>query len=172
MAQDDEDGGGDGDAEECGGRSGEPKAAARFEPTAQVGEQVAHRRIAIAGREGEAATENGAKLGRHAPAAGCRREAALDLVDQVVGLARAEGTAAIERFMEGDAEAELIGARVASARAEGLGRHVSRGSAGDGRDIVLERGDPEVRDPDPAVRADEDVLGFEVAMDDTCLMRR
>ena len=88
------------------------------------------------------------------------------------GVARAERTAAVECFVERDAEAELIGARIATARAEGFGSHVSRGSAGDGGGVVLERGDPEVRDADAAVAADEDILGFEAAMDDACLMRR
>ena len=67
--------------------------------------------------------------------------------------------------MEGDAEAELIAAGVGGGALVLLGRHIG-GRAGDlGDALGAGAGEAEVGDARDAVLAEEDVVGFEVAVD-------
>ena len=100
----------------------------------------------------------------------------------LVEVGAGEGADAVEGLEEGDAEAELVAAGVAGGAEELFGGHV-RGGADEGADgggegvvagavgrvavaRVVGAGEAEVEDADAAVLADEDVVGFEVAMDD------
>jgi hypothetical protein len=111
--------------------------------------------------------------------------AAHDRVAQLVDRGAGERTHAVEGLVQGDAEAELVGASVRRVAVELFGRHVQRGAdqrAGAGaaevvraaveRRFTLEGArEAEVEDAGAAVVADEDVVGLDVAMDDAGRVR-
>ena len=76
----------------------------------------------------------------------------------------------MQPLVQRDRERELIRARIGDAGVEELRSHVA-GRAGE-RWVVAGRDEPEVSDAGPAIRADDHVLGLEVAMDQASAMRR
>ena len=156
---------------------------------AELGEQVIHRREPIAGPHAEPAQHDRAQRAGH-PRPGRRWPdlARAHVVAELVERLAAERPAAEQRLVQRDAERELVGARIDVAAVELLGRHVRRGAEhrarrgelevvdrgarasapgpGLGTDARPGRGEPEVGHADPAVRADQAVVGLEVAVDD------
>lgn len=99
------------------------------------------------------------------------------LVHHHVLAVRREQQASAEQFVQHTAERVQVGLRSGPPAAHLLGRHVlvgADGGAGRGqlRDIgPQDRRDPEVEDLHRPVAGDQDVAGFEVAVDDRYLVR-
>ena len=101
-----------------------------------------------------------------------------------------ESSLAREHLVEDRAEREDVRAGVGGLAADLLGRHVAERAEDDaglralglGREIrsrsgptlvlVRQLGEAEVEDLDAAVRGDEEILGFQVAVDDALVVRR
>ena len=181
AAEDDE-----GDPQGAAAQAGHPGLALE----AEDGEQRLHGGPASlwVGRE---AAEDGAlePAGQAGVAAalerGPARLAGADRGDEVGRGVADEGAQAVERLVEGDAEAELIAVRADALVVVLLGGHVDGGAdegaaAGDGgerahaaglagdRGLVggVEAGDAEVGDADAVVVADQQVVGLDVAVDE------
>jgi hypothetical protein len=156
------------------------------------GDELVHRREAVLGAVGERVEQRLVGPRRHVrrrrrsygPGEDRRAELAEALAD--------ERSLAVEGLVEGDSEAELIGARIVDLAAEVLRGHVAQRThqrsgggqvrrrrgfvevdrvvAGGTRVVGGDRGDPEVDDlhPDVATAAarDDDVVRLEVAVDD------
>ena len=112
-----------------------------------------------------------------------RRRPALDRREQLDGGVGLERPTARHRLVERHAQGEHIAARVGRLAAELLGRHVRRRALDVGRRGRRRAGrahrpadrcarDPEIRDADPTIVADQDVAGLDVAMDDPRRVRR
>jgi hypothetical protein len=158
----------------------------------QRGEQRGHVRVALLRVDRQPAAQRGLDALGHPRVAGRRAQLALDDVGGEVGQRLpSEGTLAVQGLPQGDAEAELVGARVDPGRhellrghvrgraeqhagdrdvdrrstASGVGEH--RGLVGPGERLVGGRaGDAEVEDAsarDPGLEGDEHVVGLEVA---------
>jgi hypothetical protein len=169
------------------GRQRDPPPAPRLD--AQRGEQRPHRRVPLRRLGGQASQQQAAQEPGHpAPMGGLAHGAAGHRLGQRQQRIGGERALAVQGLVEGDAEAELIGARVRRAREKLLGRHVERrtqqlagrGQRGavrgerrvrrrrDGGSAPAVRGDvvrqPEVHHPHGAVARHHHVLGLEVAV--------
>jgi len=179
---------------ERGGERGRGERGAPPRPgaiAAEHGEQVIHRRKAIAGPHREPAQHDRAQAARDRRARRHRpHRARAHVVAELLERLALVRPVTVERLVQRDAEAELIGARVDVAAAELLRRHVCRRSehhAGVRERELVERdrhalggevgrrsrrGEPEVGDTHPAVAADQHVVGLEVAVNDASGMSR
>jgi hypothetical protein len=92
-----------------------------------------------------------------------------DFVDEGAEGVGEEGLASAEDFIGDDGERILVAASVDAVGADLLGGHVEGGAedgAGHGHGVGDELGDAEVGDLQAPVRGDEEVGGFDVAVDD------
>jgi hypothetical protein len=185
-------GGGGGDREAA---EGEGPAAGLDGGGGQRGEQRGHVGEAVGGLEGEAATEGGEDAIGDAGVGWWRAQAALqDVAGEDAEAVAEEGALAEQGLPQGAAEAELVGAWVDGFGEELLGGHVrggaeehagggevevgvAAGGVGEDGGLVGElvrvagggAGDAEVEDAgaeDAGLDGDEDVVGFEVAVDE------
>ena len=163
----------------------EPRVDPRYRRH-QLGHQLGHRREPLGAIALEAARDHPADRRRDLGALG-RRERAVALLEHRHAGRAGQRVLAVERLVERDAEAELIGARVDVGAGELLGRHVARRAEhgarggqrgvergrhrgrGAPRGLVVEREqrprEPEIGDADAAVAADQHVVGLEVAVE-------
>ncbi|MCY1008945.1 hypothetical protein OV079_25985 [Nannocystis pusilla] len=140
---------------------------------------------------GQAAQHQALQPRRHRPLEPRRQLPAHHRVRDLVGGLAGERPLAVQRLVERHAQAELVGQRVGRAAAELLRRHVrrrpeqdARGRAGRLRPrqrdlvgvlvvvLVAEADQAEVDHADPAVAADQDVVGLDVAVDEAGRVRR
>ena len=117
----------------AGKRADTPPARARI--SRQLVEERAHRRMAVGGIDAQAAHDHALEPRRHARAVGLAHLSRVHLAAQFLDALGRVGARAEERFVERDAEAVDVGARVDVRAEELLGRHVAGRAderAGDG----------------------------------------
>jgi hypothetical protein len=133
-------------------------------------DEVRHRREACARIDGQPAKYSHPELARDAVAARLGR-ARVDRLAELGSRGARERARAVQRLVQRDAERELIAALVGALAVELLGRHVRHGAHRLGGRFGGRVREPEIADPDATIVTDEDVVGFDVAMDHAGCMR-